>query len=122
MKIPPDETIEDYKKAIASKHPLLRDVWMTMDGLKLHLEASPSCAIQNCFYNGWTHDHYMSNILIFSPAGTIVVACLNIPGSIHDLKITNWGNIYSKLEKVFKKMVEDALLIVHFPEVATIFC
>ena len=76
---------------------------MTMDGLKLYLQQSPNCLIQSRHYNGWKHDHYVTNILGFYPAGTVVVACMNVPGCIHDSMVCEWGDIYSQLEKVHEE-------------------
>ena len=101
VRIPSNEQIENYKNVIKSMFPSLKNVWMAMDGLKLYLEQSSCCVIQNRFYNGWTHDHYVTNILGFCPAGTIVVACTNVPGCIHDSTVCDWGNIYQKLEEVY---------------------
>ena len=103
VKIPDDESICRYKIAIGNKHPSLTDVWMTMDGLKLYLQQSPQSVVQNRFYNGWTHDHYVSNVLGFCPAGTIIVACINVPGCIHDSIVAEWGNIYKQLQDVFDR-------------------
>ena len=64
---------------------------------------SPNVSIQSRFYNGWTHDHYVTNLLGFTPAGTISVACMNVPGSIHDSTVAEWGEVYDKLEKVYEK-------------------
>ena len=58
---------------------------------------------QNLFYNGWTHDHYVGGVFCFCPDGTIPIACYNVPGSIHDSKIAELGNIYEKLEDVFNR-------------------
>ena len=82
---------------------MLSDVWIALDGLKLYIEQSPKGSIQSRFYNGWTHDHYVTNLLGFTPAGTISVACMNVPGSIHDSTVAEWGEVYDKLEKVYEK-------------------
>ena len=106
VKIPSEDVIEEYKRLVMERHPLLTDVWMTMDGLKLRLQQSPHTAIQARFYNGWTCDHYVSNVLGFSPAassGTIVVACVNVPGTVHDSMVCYWGNIYDQLEIVYER-------------------
>jgi hypothetical protein len=100
VRIPPAEKIAEYNRAVEARHPALKKVWMTMDGLKLYLEQSPNCLLQSRYYNGWTHDHYVTNILGFCPAGTIVVACVNVPGCIHDSTVCEWGNIYTQLGKV----------------------
>ena len=105
VKIPTDEEIKNLKNAVAERHPALRDVWMTMDGLKGFLEQSPKTVIQNQFHNGWKHDHYVTNFLGFCPAGTIVVAAMNVPGCIHDSMVANWGEKYDKLEEVYDRTV-----------------
>jgi hypothetical protein len=40
-----------------------------MDGLKLRLEKGGDKGTQNNFYNGWTHNHYVSNLFLFFPDG-----------------------------------------------------
>lgn len=72
-----------------------------MDGVKLYIEQSPEAITQNNFYNGWTHDHYVGNLLGFCPDGTIPMALVNVPGCIHDYVMAQQGNIYGKLENVF---------------------
>ena len=52
--IPNDQKVEKFKEVIAEHHPSLRDVWATMDGLKLEIERSPNPVVENRFYNGWT--------------------------------------------------------------------
>jgi hypothetical protein len=74
VNIPNSEKIEEYKAMVRSWHPFLTDVWCTMDGLKLTLEQSGDALIQEWFYNGWTHDHYVSSVLCCSPDRTIPIA------------------------------------------------
>ena len=95
------EKIREYCDAIQSRHSLLTDVWCTMDGLKLYLQQAGVANIQNNFYNGWTHDHYVSGVFCFCPDGTIPIACFNVPGSVHDSKIAEWSDIYKKLDAVY---------------------
>jgi hypothetical protein len=101
VQIPSSEKIEEYKDMVRNRHPFLTDVWCTMDGFKITLEQSGDALIQECFYNGWTHDHYVSFVLCFCPDGTIPpIAYINIPGAVHDSQIANYGDIYDKLETV----------------------
>ncbi len=60
--------------------------------------------MQERFYNGWTHDHYMTSVFVFCPNGTILIAFFNIPGAVHDSQIAHRGNIYDKLGEVYKAM------------------
>mgnify|MGYP003840563507 CR=1 FL=1 len=102
VKIPSPQKIAEHNQAVENRHSAFKNVWMTMDGLKLCLEQSPDCTVQSRFYcNGWTHDHHVTNIFGFCPAGTIVVACTNVPGCIHDSMVCEWGNIYNQLQKVY---------------------
>ena len=55
------------------------------------------------FFNGWTHDHYVTSVLVFCPDGTIPIAYFNCPGSMHDSQVAEWGNIYLKLEDIYNK-------------------
>jgi hypothetical protein len=64
--IPSTENIAVYKQAVSTVYPLLSDVWCTMDGLKLYLQQSGNTEIQACFYNGWTHGHYVTSVLFFA--------------------------------------------------------
>jgi hypothetical protein len=102
VRIPSGEEIESFKEAFATRHPLLSDCWATMDGLKLYLQAAGHAEIQEKYYNGWTHDHYVTSVFCFCPDGTIPIAFFNVPGSVHDSLVAEYGNIYDKLEEVFQ--------------------
>lgn len=101
--IPSINYVELMKQLVRNKHPLLEDVWCTMDGLKLMIETSSKEDDQNNYYNGWTHDHYVNAVLCFCPDGTIRVCCYNVPGSVHDSTIAEVGGIYTKLGKIFER-------------------
>ncbi len=47
--IPSIEQIIVYKPTINSKYPILKNVWATMDGLKLYLQKSPKQKIQEIY-------------------------------------------------------------------------
>ncbi len=102
--LPSPEEISKYKAAFGEQHPLLHDCWATIDGLKLYFQQSGNTEIQEQFYNGWTHDHYVTSVFCFCPDGTIPIAFFNVPGSVHDSHVVELGKIYSKLEHVYKKM------------------
>ena len=80
IKIPDDATIRLFQDHVRQRHPVLENVWCTMDGLKLCLQQSGNATTQNNFYNGWTHDHYVSSVFVFCPDGTIPICCYNVPG------------------------------------------
>ena len=52
-----------FKEAIAAKHSLLVDCYCMVDGLKLYLQQAGDSIIQSHFYNGWKHDHFVTNII-----------------------------------------------------------
>jgi hypothetical protein len=58
--------------------------------------------VQEWFYNGWTHDHYVTSVFVFCPKRTIPIAFVNVPGAVHDSQIAHWGKIYDKLDEVYK--------------------
>jgi hypothetical protein len=97
--IPSEDEIRNYQSCIAEKHPALSGVWCTMDGLKLTVEQAPDTLVQGRFYNGWTHGHYISSVIVFCPDGTIV--CYNAPGGMHDSSVAEAGKVYEKLVNVF---------------------
>lgn len=86
------ETVE-YKRAFYNKYSMLKDVYAVADGLKLYLEQSGDTVIQNIFYNGWKHDHYVGNVLVFAPSGLIIACAMNAPGSMHDSSVAEWGGV-----------------------------
>ena len=98
IRIPTGPEVKTFQQAFAAQHSTLEDVCSVADGLKLRLEQSSDGMIQNIFYNGWTHDHYISSIFVFAPNGCIIACAINAQGSMHDSTVAEWGNIYSKLE------------------------
>lgn len=84
--IPSGEEIESFKEVFGVRHPLLSDCWATIDGLKLYLQSAGHVDIQEKYYNGWTHDHYVTSVFCFCPDGTIPIAFFNVPGSVHDVR------------------------------------
>jgi hypothetical protein len=120
IKVPSIESIRTYQAAIMEKHPALDGVWCCMDGLKLYLQQAGNATTQNNFYNGWTHDHYVTSVFVFCPDGTIPICCYNVPGTVHDSKVAEWGNIYPKLEQVYdsvggKCAVDSAFSLKKYP-------
>jgi hypothetical protein len=71
VSLPLPEEINEYKGVLGERHPLFHDCWTTMDGLKLYLQRAENTEIQERFYNGWTHDHYVTSVFCFCPDGTI---------------------------------------------------
>ncbi|EGZ21147.1 hypothetical protein PHYSODRAFT_489004, partial [Phytophthora sojae] len=102
VRVPTRSEVISFQSVISTKYPALPDVFAVADGLKLNLEESSDSVPQNAFYNGWTHGHYVSNVLVFAPNGVIVMCAINAPGAMHDSEIAEWGGVYAKLEDVFE--------------------
>jgi hypothetical protein len=101
VQIPSTKKIEEYVETVNQRHPYLSDIWCTMDGLNLMLEQSGYALIQEQFDNGWTHDHYVTSVMCFCPDGTIPIVFCNIPGTIHDSQVADYGDIHDKLELAY---------------------
>lgn len=94
IRMPTNEEVSDFKTAFAQKYSMLQDVYAVVDCLKLYLQQNGDAIIQNMFYNGWTHDHYVGNLFVFAPSGIVIACAYNAPGSMHDSTIADWGRIY----------------------------
>lgn len=103
VKMPTEEEIAIFKQRIRDKYSTLTDVYAVADGLKLMLEQSGDTVIQEMFYNGWTHDHYVGNVFVFAPNGCVINCVINAPGNMHDSCIADWGDMYDKLEAEFQR-------------------
>ena len=75
VKFPTDEEIRVLRVIVQNKHPSLNEVYCHIDGLKLYLESNDSLEIQGMYYNGWLHDHFVTNLFVFSSCGRII-ACV----------------------------------------------
>jgi hypothetical protein len=74
------------------------------NGLKLGLEQSGDDATQNIFFNGWTHDHYVSNLFLFLPDGKIRACYIDAPGTFHDSTMANMSGIYDKIDDLYRQL------------------
>jgi DDE superfamily endonuclease len=99
--MPTQEELASFVGAVTAKYPALTNCWGAMDGLKIRLERSGNPQVQNLFYNGWTHDHYISNLFLFSPDGKIRACYVNAPGSMHDSTMAKWGGLYEKVDQLY---------------------
>ncbi|KAF8701721.1 DDE superfamily endonuclease, partial [Rhizoctonia solani] len=87
---PNAETMQENSRLINAKHAnaqYLDGAFGFMDGLNLPVTASSIDIKQNANYNGWLHSHVVSNVIVFSPDGTIMSVVINAPGSWHDSNV-----------------------------------
>ncbi len=57
---------------------------------------------KNCylsFNNGCTHDHYVTNIFLFTPNGQILACSVNNLGNVHYSQIAEQDGPYKKMEE-----------------------
>jgi hypothetical protein len=115
--MPRDNKIAGFICATSTKYPALTNCWGAIDGLKLQLQRSGNNKIQNLFFNGWTHDHYVCNLFLFSPDGKIRACYIDAPGTMHDSTMADstmasWSGIYKKLDDLYEttgaKVVVDS--------------
>ena len=121
IKIPSVDKIREYQASIAAKHLSLEGVWCTMNGLKLYLEQSSEAVIQNMFYNGWTHDHYVAAVFDF-----VLMVLFQLQHKIcQDVfmiqPLLNGGKSTKSWDTFTKWSAENALLTLHFPKRLTLF-
>jgi len=90
---PDNERVAIYQQVISAIYGNLHEAFSVGDGLKLIFEAAGDAIIQNMYYNGWLHCHCMTNLFLFAPDGTIIACILNVPSSIHDYTLAEWGGI-----------------------------
>ena len=102
VRMPDAAEIALFKEAITVRHSLLVDCYCMVDGLKHYLQQAGDSVIQSHFYNGWKHNHYVTNIFAFAPNGSIIACTLNAPGTWHDSTPAHWGSMYSKLQKCWE--------------------
>jgi DDE superfamily endonuclease len=100
VKMPSLQEIREYQRIIRENYPLLRRVYCFADGLMIPLQSCSDFLIQNSNYNGWKGGHFVKNVFVFVPKGTIIACSLNCPGSFHDSDVCRMGGIYDKLEEV----------------------
>ena len=103
VRFPTDEEIATQIEIVTLRHKLLKNVYCTMDGLKLKFQASTNLTEQSMYYNGWQHGHYITNLIVFSACGRIIACVLNVLGSVHDSMLAEWGGIYDKLEETYER-------------------
>lgn len=104
VKLPTAEKVNCYREAIENRYPMLKNVASVGDGLKILLQKAGDDQTQEAFYNGWKSGHYITNLFVFAPDGTIIMSMINCPGSMHDSELAASGSpsIYTKIDILFE--------------------
>ena len=100
---PQHDKIGTLADIVEKKHPALgkERVYCFADGLKLNYESCAGLEEQGMYYNGWTHGHYVTNLFVFSVEGRIIKCVVNVPGSVHDSTLGEWGRVYPELQEIY---------------------
>jgi hypothetical protein len=96
-----EDEVDDFIEAINMKYPALTNCWGAMVGLKVWLEKAGNSQIQNIFFNGWTYDHYVNSLFLFSLDGKKRACYIYAPGTMHDSTMANWGGLYEKVDDLY---------------------
>jgi hypothetical protein len=99
--LPDGNKIDSFVLAINTKYPALHNCWEAMDGLKLCVKKAGDYQIQNMFFNGMQHGHYISNLFLFSPDGKIRACYIKAWGTMHDSTLAKQGGVYDKIDLLF---------------------
>eukprot|EP00957_Ditylum_brightwellii_P164756 12544082-Ditylum_brightwellii.AAC.1 len=61
--MPTKDEFNSFVASIGEKYLRLAQekLYCTMDGVKLYLQQAGDAKIQEHLYNGWKHDHYVTN-------------------------------------------------------------
>lgn len=89
---------------------LLPNVFAVMDGGRLLCADYINTDIQNAYYEGYTGNVEVTNLLVYSFDGCLIHAALNFPGSWHDSRLANQSGLMNDLLSDEKTPVGMAIL------------
>jgi len=112
IKMPTIQQVRVFKEVIRGKYPSLVHCWGALDGVKIGIQKPSDDMKQSHFYNGWTHDHYVANLFLFTPDGRICAAYVNSPGTTHDSTMASMSKIYHKIDDIYDLMDGMAKVVV----------
>lgn len=64
---------EEYSQLIQARHDRLIGAFGSIDGVGLPVQAADDPEVENATYNGWKSEHFVNNILAFSPKGVVPI-------------------------------------------------
>ncbi len=118
--VPSKEKIIEYTTAINSKIPNPQQCLGHNGRDETLLVIASQRKIQEMYYNGWKVDHYVTNVFVFVPDGMIPIEFFNVPSSVHDSQVAEWGGIYDTLESVYKNLMVGFSLLTQRLEKLTV--
>jgi hypothetical protein len=87
IKFPNNADCIRFSNLVKYRYPV-NDVIGFMDGLSVPVKCSSDSVTQAAYYNGWKSDTMCNNVMLFSPEGKVIAACINYPGSMHDSDVS----------------------------------
>lgn len=78
------EKFKAFSQAITHFHPLLQNLYATVDSIKLRLKQASDSITQKVFYNDWMRVHYATNILIVTPVDTNSSSVFSVNDTSHN--------------------------------------
>jgi len=112
IKMPTIQQVRVLKEVIWATYPSLVHFWGALDGVKIGIQKPSDDMKQSHFYNGWTYDHYVANLFLFTPNDCICAAYVNSPGKIHDSTMASTSKIYCETDGMYDLMNGMAKVVV----------
>ena len=82
VRLPCDKpTLEYYATLMNNREPNLPEqTFAFMDGLNVPVHTIGDPLVSELYFNGWLQGYFCSNVFLWAPDGSILMACLNFPG------------------------------------------
>jgi hypothetical protein len=84
IQFPDQDTMRRFAALVQAREPLVDNIIGFVDGFSAEIQCSSNHLDQNAYYDGYLHDTFVNNVLVFSPEGKVIAAAINYPGSWHD--------------------------------------
>lgn len=101
VKWPTEVEMKDSSDNLTNNRPngqLMRGIFGVVDGGRLPCADYDNSDLQNAYYEGYTGNVEVTNLLVFNFFGEVIHAAVNYPGSWHDSKLASVsGLIFPKL-------------------------
>lgn len=101
--------------------PLLKGVFSVMDGAHFRNADYTNLDIQNGFYDGYSSDVEITNLLVFDFNGCLIHCGLNYPGSWNDSKISYLCGMMEVALSDENRLDMPSFAILHFQSTAALY-
>jgi hypothetical protein len=81
-----NEQIREFQEVVSTHFPVLNGAWCVVDGLKIPIQKSGDEEIQNAYYNGLLHSHFVGCTLSLHHLELLLLAHLTHQG--HGMTVT----------------------------------